>query len=31
MEWGIAIALGAIVVAAGSALALVFRRKQRTG
>jgi hypothetical protein len=31
MEWGIAIVLGAITVAAGSLLALLFRRKQRTG
>jgi hypothetical protein len=28
MEWGIAIVLGAIVVAGGSVLALLFRRKQ---
>lgn len=31
MEWGIGIALGAVVVAAGSFVALLFRRKQRTG
>ena len=31
MEWGIAIVLGAIVVASGSLIALLFRRKQRTG
>lgn len=30
MEWGIGIVLGAIVVAAGSILALLFRRKQQS-